>query len=179
MYQNSNTENNSDDALDGWCRERLLPEAHADVESRSVVAGSPAVGLRTAAEAMPPTAEPAGAGRCVRRCFDLVGGVTSGCESTCADSTVEIEESESLPSSSPARSDACRSWKRRSTSTSFFPTWERCPWARRKRNVSQFRARRFSLVVMAAVKAMTGVLPPWSPRLNTIQTCNHIDNSLG
>ena len=32
---------------------------------------------------------------------------------------------------------------------------------------------------LAAVKAMTGVLPPWSPRLNTMQTCNHIDNSLG
>ena len=32
---------------------------------------------------------------------------------------------------------------------------------------------------LAAVKAMTGVLPPWSPRLNTIQTCNHINNSLG
>ena len=29
---------------------------------------------------------------------------------------------------------------------------------------------------LAAVKAMTGVLPPWSPRL---QTCSHFDNSLG
>ena len=32
---------------------------------------------------------------------------------------------------------------------------------------------------LAAVKAMNGVLPPWRPRLSTIQTCNHIDNSLG
>ena len=122
------SEDDSDEALDGWRRERLLTEAPADVESRSVVAGSPAVGLRTTAEAMPPTAEPAGAGRCVRRCFVFDGGVASGRKSTCAaspESTIEVEDSESLPSSSPARSDTSRCWNRRSTSTSFFPTCER------------------------------------------------------
>ena len=56
---------------------------NTQLASRSVVAGSPAVGLRTA-EAMLPTAEPAGVGWwCVCWCFVFDGGVASGHKSTC------------------------------------------------------------------------------------------------
>ena len=48
-----------------------------------------------------------------------------------------------------APSDSCRCWNSCSNSTSLFPTCERCPWARCKRNVLQVKACKFSLVVMS------------------------------
>ena len=115
----------SDDELDDWRRERLLPEARSDVVTCGVVVGSPAVGLRATTVTMPPTVEPAGAKRCTR---PFTGGVAS---------SVDGEESDLLPSSSSARTGWFRCWNRRSTSTSLFQTCGRAAWVRRKRSTSQ------------------------------------------
>ena len=100
------SDNESDEELDDWRREHLLPEARSDVVTRGGVVGSPAMGLQATMVAMPPTVEPAGAKRCAR---PFAEGVAS---------SVDGEESDSLPSSTSARTGWFRYWNRWSTGTS-------------------------------------------------------------